>query len=256
MAQTLVVLTVLIVGAFYGLGRALEDNVIEYVLRIILFCGINVILAVGLNLINGTTGQFSIGHAGFMAVGAYATAFTVMHLGGALFPGQTELGAALRSRWCSCLRCCWARSPRRWRACWSACPACACAATTWPSSRSASARSSASSSTTRALRRRHRLLRRTPAGLPIYTNFFWVSSVGLLVIVLIGNLTFSSYGRALEAIRDDEIAAEAMGIPTTRFKVLAFVDERGGGRHRGRPVRAHAEHAFGPTTSSSTSRST
>ncbi len=35
--------------------------------------GINVILAVSLNLINGITGQFSIGHAGFMAVGAYVT---------------------------------------------------------------------------------------------------------------------------------------------------------------------------------------
>jgi branched-chain amino acid transport system permease protein len=45
----------------------------------------------------------------------------------------------------------------------------------------------------------------------------------VLVVVLIGNLTYSSYGRALEAIRDDEIAAEAAGIPTTRYKVLAFV---------------------------------
>src|SRR3712207_9493762 len=42
--------------------------------------GINVILAVALNLINGFTGQFSIGHAGFMAIGAYASAyFTVYH---------------------------------------------------------------------------------------------------------------------------------------------------------------------------------
>src|SRR4051794_12013351 len=81
----------LILGTFYGLGRALEDNVIEYVLRILLLCGINAILAVGLNLINGTTGQFSIGHAGFMAVGAYTTASTVMFLQGALFPGEVEL---------------------------------------------------------------------------------------------------------------------------------------------------------------------
>jgi ABC-type branched-subunit amino acid transport system permease subunit len=36
------------------------------------------------------------------------------------------------------------------------------------------------------------------------------------------NLTYSSYGRALAAIREDEIAAEAAGIPTTRYKVLAF----------------------------------
>jgi len=42
-------------------------------------------------------------------------------------------------------------------------------------------------------------------------------------VTLIWNLTYSSYGRALAAIRDDEIAAEAAGIPTTRYKVLAFV---------------------------------
>ena len=36
--------------------------------------GINIILAVSLNLINGHTGQFSLGHAGFMAVGAYTAA--------------------------------------------------------------------------------------------------------------------------------------------------------------------------------------
>ncbi len=39
---------------------------------------------------------------------------------------------------------------------------------------------------------------------------------------MVWNLTYSSYGRALAAIREDEIAAEAAGIPTTRYKVLAF----------------------------------
>jgi branched-chain amino acid transport system permease protein len=62
--------------AIYLIGLASEALLIEYVQRIVLLAGINVILAVGLNLINGTTGQFSIGHAGFMAVGAYAAAFS------------------------------------------------------------------------------------------------------------------------------------------------------------------------------------
>ena len=39
-----------------------------------ILCGINIILAVSLNLINGNTGQFSLGHAGFMAIGAYTSA--------------------------------------------------------------------------------------------------------------------------------------------------------------------------------------
>src|SRR3954454_12917614 len=71
---------VLVLAGLYGLGGVLEDNLIEYVVRIILLAGINATLAVGLNLINGSTGQFSIGHAGFMAVGAYASAFTVIRL--------------------------------------------------------------------------------------------------------------------------------------------------------------------------------
>jgi branched-chain amino acid transport system permease protein len=45
-----------------------------YTLQIILLCGINVILATSLNLVNGFTGQFSMGHAGFMSVGAYTSA--------------------------------------------------------------------------------------------------------------------------------------------------------------------------------------
>src|SRR5688500_9117575 len=51
-----------------------------YYARILMLAGINIILAVSLNLITGFTGQFSIGHAGFMAVGAYSSAYlTVYH---------------------------------------------------------------------------------------------------------------------------------------------------------------------------------
>src|SRR3954465_10195839 len=46
----------------------------RYYLGIAIDCGINIILAVSLNLINGHTGQFSLGHAGFMAVGGYSAA--------------------------------------------------------------------------------------------------------------------------------------------------------------------------------------
>ena len=74
-----------LLAAFYGIGLGMEAGLIEYVIRIILFCGINAILAVGLNLINGTTGQFSIGHAGFMAVGAYVTAYVVIVMENAFF---------------------------------------------------------------------------------------------------------------------------------------------------------------------------
>src|ERR1044071_4275066 len=58
---------------FYGMGLP------YYYSHLLRLAGINIILAVSLNLITGFTGQFSIGHAGFMAVGAYASAFLTVY---------------------------------------------------------------------------------------------------------------------------------------------------------------------------------
>src|SRR6185369_1408203 len=55
-----------------------SDYINAYYLDVIMGIGINIILAVSLNLINGYTGQFSLGHAGFMAVGAYTAAAVTM----------------------------------------------------------------------------------------------------------------------------------------------------------------------------------
>ena len=52
----------------------ISDSINPYYYQIIIYCGINIILASSLNLINGYTGQFSLGHAGFMAIGAYVSA--------------------------------------------------------------------------------------------------------------------------------------------------------------------------------------
>ncbi|MCY7344662.1 MAG: hypothetical protein LH614_00425, partial [Pyrinomonadaceae bacterium] len=61
-------------SGFFGTG------IDDYTARLLVFIAINIILATSLNLINGFTGQFSIGHAGFMAVGAYSSAyFTVTY---------------------------------------------------------------------------------------------------------------------------------------------------------------------------------
>src|SRR6188768_2571668 len=74
---TLAVLAVLNQLIEYGFG---DFQVNPYYARIINLIGINITLAVSLNLINGLAGQFSIGHAGFMAVGGYsATYLTVYH---------------------------------------------------------------------------------------------------------------------------------------------------------------------------------
>ena len=70
----------------------------SYYMRILMLCGINIILAVSLNLVNGFTGQFSIGHAGFMAIGAYTSAVLTMRVLPSSFAGTPDVvahGAAL-----------------------------------------------------------------------------------------------------------------------------------------------------------------
>src|SRR4051812_38009139 len=55
-------------------ARASASHLPPYYSTILMLAGINAVLAVSLNLVNGLSGQFSLGHAGFMAVGAYAAA--------------------------------------------------------------------------------------------------------------------------------------------------------------------------------------
>ncbi|MGC4090729.1 MAG: branched-chain amino acid ABC transporter permease [Polyangiaceae bacterium] len=204
-------------AAVYGLGLVAEWVLIEYVQRIVLLAGINVILAVGLNLINGTTGQFSIGHAGFMAVGAYGTAYFATALrplfGSA--PGADALtfnvalliGAGLAGL--------------------------AGLLVGIPSLRLKgdylAVVTLGFGEIIRILFNNAKFLGAAtgyfgndPSGLPSYTTFFWVYVWAALIVLLMRNLTFSQTGRSLAAIREDEIAAEAMATPTTRLKVLAF----------------------------------
>ena len=70
------IIALIVIGVLYGLDFVFQGRLINpYYSRILMLCGISITLAVSLNLINGFTGQFSIGHAGFMAVGAYSSAY-------------------------------------------------------------------------------------------------------------------------------------------------------------------------------------
>src|SRR5260370_30883507 len=75
----------ILVGVLIALSYGLEAIPIAgmaYYNRIIVLMGINIALAVSLNIISGHAGQFSLGHAGFMAIGAYFSAFlTVYYFG-------------------------------------------------------------------------------------------------------------------------------------------------------------------------------
>ncbi|HXS29786.1 MAG TPA: hypothetical protein VN755_03035, partial [Steroidobacteraceae bacterium] len=88
----------LVALALIGVVAAFSGQYNPYFLDIAVSCGINITLAVSLNLINGYTGQFSLGHAGFMGVGAYSAAMLTTSFASSLLPllgGQTWLLFAL-----------------------------------------------------------------------------------------------------------------------------------------------------------------
>jgi branched-chain amino acid transport system permease protein len=210
-----------VAAGIYGLDALLSTFLVEYIQRIIMLAGINIILAVSLNLINGTTGQFSIGHAGFMAVGAYGTAYFGVQLApvvAGLF-GAGMVGNAFTFNLALLLG-----------------AVLAALAGIVVGSPTLRLRGDYLAIVTLGFGEIIRILFNNaqplgaatgyfgdnPAGLPPYTTIFWVYLWAFAIVTMIYNLTFSQTGRALTAIREDEVAAEAVGTPTTRLKVTAF----------------------------------
>jgi branched-chain amino acid transport system permease protein len=200
-----------------GLSRSLNP----YVLQIVVYCGINVMLAVSLNLINGFTGQFSIGHAGFMALGAYGSAKFSLEIGRGWAAALQATGVPAPL----------AQAPALLVALLLGGLLAALAGylVGLPSLR---LRGDYLAIVTLGFGEIIRVLilnidavgaARGLAGIPAWTNLFWVGLGVSGVLLLAWNLANSTHGRALFAIRDDEVAAEALGVDTTSYKVLAFV---------------------------------
>jgi branched-chain amino acid transport system permease protein len=220
-----IVLLAAAVLVLLALNRVFEQGVGDfqinpYYARIINLIGINITLAVSLNLINGLAGQFSIGHAGFMAVGGYTATYLTVYHGqqiASLF-GSTVTGGIGRPIVMVASLCVGA-----------AAAAIAGLAVGIPSLR---LRGDYLAIVTLGFSEIIRvIILNIPAvggatgftdAIPI-TNFFWIFSVATLTIVIVRNIASSTFGRALTTIRGDEIAAEAMGVNTTYYKVLAFV---------------------------------
>lgn len=190
-----------------------------YLYQILILAGINIILAVSLNLINGITGQFSIGHAGFFAVGAYASASLVFYGGDAIraampfFPSTAQdailllLGLLAGALLAGIAGMIVGIPSLRLRGDYLAIVTLGFGEIIRVSIVNINAIGAS----------------RGFVGIAKLSNFFWVYLFVFLTIVTVRNLAQSSYGRAFISIRDDEIAAEAMGVDTTRFKVLSFV---------------------------------
>ncbi|MFM7101265.1 MAG: branched-chain amino acid ABC transporter permease [Verrucomicrobiota bacterium] len=185
-----------------------------YLLDVAMGVGINLTLVASLNLINGFTGQFSLGHAGFMAVGAYLSALLTTTLGPrlgwpahllqwVLFPASLLLGGLLA--------------------------ALAGLAVGTPSLR---LKGDYLAIVTLGFGEIIRVLlqnidavggARGLVGIAPHTNLFWAFGTAAVTVYVVWGLLHSTFGRGFLAVADDEVAAEAMGLDTTRYKITAFV---------------------------------
>jgi branched-chain amino acid transport system permease protein len=254
--RTKLTLLVVLVGLFAVKGffdpDAASAIVGPYWHGILLDIGVAIILAVGLNLVNGYTGQFSLGHAGFMAVGAYvASAVSLgLHLPEIPYPDFAAsgygMGALKLPLWALSFVANGAFSVlNAGIAAAHALPGwgqflgalllggVAAAVAGWcvgvPSLR---LRGDYLAIVTLGFNEIIKVLLQNCEplgaqiglnGIPPQTNFFWTFAVAALAVYIVLNLVNSTFGRGFLAVRDDEVAAEAMGINTTRYKVIAFV---------------------------------
>jgi branched-chain amino acid transport system permease protein len=218
-----------------GLDVFLPDILPDSSVRqLLMLAACNVLVALSLNVINGMAGQFSIGHAGFIGVGGYTSAVVASNLHALLGGGEPTL----------------ARS-------FIVVPTCLLASAAFagmfgllvglPSLRlrgdylaivtlgfaeifrlviATAQIGQGGNPVTRAL---SRLGGQTGyqgignQGVPLYAGPFWVLGVAFVLGVVAWRIKFSGWGRALRALREDEIAAAAVGVDPTRYKVTSFV---------------------------------
>jgi branched-chain amino acid transport system permease protein len=210
----------LLVAALWPLHRLTNEFMDSYYLRMLVLIALNIILAVSLNLVNGITGQFSLGHAGFMAVGAYTTASLMKCLLALHY--FSPAGPAGEFVFLACLI---------------------------AGGLLAAVAGLIVGIPTLRLRGDYLAIATLGFGeiiytiiintetigpfkiggssglheIPIFTNFFWAYAAAIVCVVAIWRLAYSMKGLAFRAVREDEIAAAAMGVDTTYHKVLAFI---------------------------------
>ena len=216
-----IIFIILVLGFLLLVNYYLPSRMNPYLFQILILIGINIMLAVSLNLINGFTGQFSIGHAGFMAIGGYTSAFLTYYFGANLIQ---SLSSVLFFPWL-------AKSIIFVFALISGGLLAALAGLVVgiPSLR---LKGDYLAIATLGFGEIIRVLilnidavggARGFADIPGYTNLFWVLFFMLLTIIVVRNLVYSTHGRAFLSVREDEVAAEAMGINTTYYKIYAFI---------------------------------
>ncbi len=219
------------------LGAFVSPAVGPFYSKVMIDVCIAIVLAVSLNIVNGYTGQFSIGHGGFMAVGGYVGGW-LTYYGGILFlggPGPhggvagalTFFGATVVGGLAAAVAGFVVGLPSlRLRGDYLALVTLGFGEIV---------RVIITQTEDVAYNRAEILATPIPqllpkvggalgfTGLPFYTSLGWAAAWCGVVVVVAARLKRSSHGLAMLAVREDEVAAGAMGIHTTRSKVLAFV---------------------------------
>jgi branched-chain amino acid transport system permease protein len=201
------ILNLLAIIAVYGIIQILISlNILGdyYQVTLATIC-INIILAVSLNLVTGFTGQFSLGHAGFMAIGAYSCAIITTSYDS---PFAFVIGVFVAAILASIVGALIGIPTLRLKGDYLAIA-------------------------TLGLAEIIRILilnfddftggARGLDSIPQYTNWTWLFILTAGTIIIIKNFINSSHGRACISIREDEIASESVGINLTKYKVFAFV---------------------------------
>ncbi|MDD2402412.1 MAG: branched-chain amino acid ABC transporter permease [Clostridia bacterium] len=173
-----------------------------YEITIAMIC-INIILAVSLNLVTGFTGQFSLGHAGFMSIGAYFGAVINLQMEST---GGFLLGIFAGALAATLVGILIGIPTLRLKGDYLAIATLGMAEIIRVVFLNLDITNGAAGL----------------SGIPRYTNWLWLCFFTVATVLLINNFIKSSYGRACISIREDEIAAESMGINTTKYKVMAF----------------------------------
>ncbi|MGG0791979.1 branched-chain amino acid ABC transporter permease [Peribacillus simplex] len=196
-------LSIVLALIFFGIMQYTISNGIlnPFYINTLMFIGINIMLATSLHLIIGITGQFSIGHAGFLAVGAYASAvmtmklelpFIIAILAGGVIAAVAGMVIGI------------------------------------PSLR---LKGDYLAIATLGFGEIVRIVLLNidyvggASGMQVshLTTWPWVFACVMITVLVIRNFTNSTHGRACISVREDETAADAMGINTTYYKVAAFV---------------------------------
>ncbi|WP_026368417.1 branched-chain amino acid ABC transporter permease [Aminiphilus circumscriptus] len=207
-------LPILGLAAFYLLVMALRKAGIltSYYVQILMFAMINCMVTLGLNLINGFTGQFSIGQAGFVAVGGYTSAAvtTLLLPSSVLVPALRPLvflvsvliGGIVAGIFGYLI----GKPSLRLKGDYLAIVTLAFG---------------------EIIRSLIRLIPQVGgprgfSGIPRYSNLLWIVLFFGATVWILRNYIYSAFGRACIACREDELAAGTMGVNTTKYKVMAF----------------------------------